>query len=123
MKQDDDNYFQYLDKSSLAYIGVFKDITLTDNQSGGNFAFSGSFSAAYGFGNKLKGTEISPLNKIMIIPAAGFKWENKNFTVNAGFEYTNNEFYGIGPLWLRLGFTYNYFFDKVRAPIKNIKWF
>ncbi len=123
MKQDDNNYFQYLDKSSLAFIGLFKDISVTDNQLGGNFAFSGSLSVAYGFGNKLKGTEISPLNKIMIIPAAGFKWENKNISVNAGLEYTNNEFYGVGPLWIRLGLTYNYFFDKVRAPLKNIKWF
>ena len=123
MKQDENNYFQYLDKSSLAYIGLFKDIPLTDNQLEGNFAFSGSLSAAYGFGNKLKGTEITPMNKLMIIPAAGFKWENRNIAINAAAEYTNNDFYGIGPLWIRLGFTYNYFFDKVRAPAKTIKWF
>lgn len=122
-KQSENLYYQYMDKSSIAYAGLFKDFSLTKNKLKDNFAFSTSLSAAWAFGNRLKGTEISPGNRLMLIPSAGFKWTNKYFSFSGSAEYMNSEFYNLGPVWFRLGFSYNYFFDKVRAPLKTIKWY
>jgi hypothetical protein len=77
----------------------------------------------YSFGNKLKGTLITPEQKFMIIPSVSLKMIKKNLTLSAGFEYLKTGFYKDGPVWFRLGCSYNYFFDKVRTYIKPIKWY
>ncbi len=79
LKTNEDLYYQYLDKSSLIYAGIFKDIPLTDNPLKSNFYFSGSLSGGYWFGNKFKGTATAPKSKFMILPAAGFKWVKNSF--------------------------------------------
>ncbi|MCU0457304.1 MAG: ankyrin repeat domain-containing protein, partial [Bacteroidales bacterium] len=115
--------YQYRDKSSVAYAGIFKDIQLTDNPMRGNFIFTGSLCAGYWFGDKFKGTDTSPESKLMILPAATFKWTKNNFSVLAGIEYMNTDFYKDWPVWLRAGVSYNFDFEFGKPPVKLIKWY
>jgi len=121
-KVSDDQYYQYQDKSSVAYGGIFKDIRLTHHPFGSNWVFSSSLVGAYAFGNKLKGTNITPGNTFKIIPSAGLGWTKDNFAIFGNLDYLKTKFYKIGPLWLRLGITYNMPLDSDKARNKNIKW-
>ncbi len=123
VRQSENLYYQYMDKNSVVYAGLFKEFSMTDKRLRDNFAFSTSLSAAYSFGNMIKGTDLTPRNKFMVIPSAGFKWTIKYFTLSGSAEYMKSDFYNIGPVWFRIGLSYNYFFDKVRAPEKTIKWY
>jgi ankyrin repeat protein len=123
IKQNESLFYQYMDKSSVVYAGLFKEFPLTDNIFRSNFLFHASLSAAYVFGNKFKGTEIVPESKFKLIPEIGLKWIKNNFTFFSCVDYMKTDFYKIGPLWGRIGFAYNFFFDYVRAPAKNIKWY
>jgi ankyrin repeat protein len=123
VKETDDLFYQYSDKSSLVYAGIFRDFRLTDNVFRGNIYFQASLSAAYSFGNRLKGTEVTPENKFRVIPSASFKWEKRIFQVFGGLEYSGSPFYKTGPLWIRIGCSANFFFDPDRAPGKIIKWY
>ena len=116
-------YNQYMDKSSIAYAGVFKDFNLTDNMFRGNFYFTAQLSAGYSFGNKFKGTEIVPAAKLRILPSASIKWMNDYMIIYTGIEYMNTDFYKVGPVWARIGCAVNFFFDNDRAPGKVIKWY
>jgi ankyrin repeat protein len=116
-------YYQYLDKSSVVYAGVFKDYPLTDNLFRGNFCFTTALSVGYSFGNKFKGTEIAQKNKFRILPSASLKWVKNDLAIFTGLEYMNSDFYRIGPVWVRMGCSYNFFFDYDRAPGKVIKWY
>jgi len=116
-------FYQYMDKSSVAYAGVFKDFTLTDNMFRGNFYFTTQLAAGYSFGNKFKGTEIVPENNLRILPSAGLKWMNDYLIIYTGVEYMNTDFYKVGPVWARIGCAVNFFFDTERAPLKMIKWY
>jgi ankyrin repeat protein len=123
MKTGENNYYQYFDKSSMAFAGIFKDFTLAEYKPGFKLAASSSLSAGYTLGSKFKGTNITPGNKLRIIPAASLKFQVNHLIFTAGIEYTNTEFYKIGPLWLRFGFAYNLFLSNTRSPIKSIKWY
>jgi ankyrin repeat protein len=123
IKQDNYVYYQDKDKSSIAYAGLFKEISLTDYQVRSNFSFVASLSAGYYFGNKLKGTNIDQGSRFLLLPSAGFKWSKNNFSMSGSVEYQKSEFYKIGPIWLRIGCSYNFFFDNIRAPGKTIKWY
>jgi ankyrin repeat protein len=123
VKVNDYTYYQYYDKSSIAYAGIFKDIPLTNHPFGGNWFFNSSVAAAYAFGNKLRGTNIAPGNQFKIIPSLGFKWTGSNISLYGNFDYMKTKFYRIGPVWLRLGIAYNMFLDNERAPGKTIKWY
>ncbi len=123
MKESEDLYYQYYDKSSMVYAGAFREFQLTDNQFKGNFYFSASLSAAYSFANKLRGTDITPGNKLRIIPATLFKYEKSILQVFAGLEYTGSQYYKTGPIWIRAGVSVNIYFDPDRAPGKIIKWY
>ncbi len=123
VKESDYLYYQYLDKSSIVYAGVFKDIPLTDNMFKSNILLSSSLSAAYSFGSKYKGTLIKPDNRFKVIPAISFKWIKNNITLISGVEFMNTDFHRIGPVWGRFGLSYNFFFDNERAPVKTIKWY
>jgi ankyrin repeat protein len=122
MKKSENLYYQYMDKGALAYAGVFKDFPLTDYTNRFNYSFSTSLLAGYSFGNKLKGTLITAENKFKVIPSASFKMTKLNLSFSLGLEYVKTEFYHNGPVWLRAGISYNYFFDNVRTKIKPIKW-
>ena len=123
IKESSDSYTQYLDKSYLVYAGLFKEFSLTDMPSKGNWAFGFNLAAAYSFANKLKGTEIVPGNKVMILPGIGLKWYNNQLTISGDLEYQSTDFYKIGPIWLRLGASYNIKLNYLRTPGKTIRWY
>lgn len=123
IREEENIFYQYLDKSSLAYAGLFREFQLTDNLLKGNYWLTGSLSAGYSFGNRLVGTLKTPGNKFRIVPAISIKWTKDNFSLISGLEFTNTEFYKIGPVWMRLGMQYSFFFNEIRAPAKNIKWY
>ncbi len=122
-KESDDLYYQYRDKSSVVYAGVFKEFPLTNNILRGNKSFYTTLSFGYSFGNKFKGTDIAPAEKFKIIPGLGFKWTRNNYFLFTGLEYSRSGFNKIGPLWARIGFAYNFYFDNSRAPGKIIRWY
>jgi ankyrin repeat protein len=123
MKQSENMLYQYMDKATVAYAGIFKDFALTDHADSFNFLFSTSITAGYSFRNALKGTYYAPDQNIKIIPAAGFKISKMNLAYYAGLEYINTPFYKNGPVWIRLGVSYNHFFDNVRTKIKPLRWY
>jgi ankyrin repeat protein len=123
VKVNDNLFYQYHDKSSVAFAGIFKDISLTNNLYKGNWSIGSSVVAAYAFGNKLKGTNITPENILKIIPSIGCKWTGTYFSVSGNIEYMKTNFYKVGPIWLRLGFAYNLFLDNNKAIGKVIKWY
>jgi hypothetical protein len=123
IKEDDKLYYQYMDKSSVLYGGIYKDFPLTENAYGFNVNFSASLLAAYSFGNKFKGTRIAPEERFNIIPSISLKWEVNNLGFFTGIEYMDTEYALISPFWGRVGFTYRLMFDNVRSPLKTIRWY
>lgn len=115
-------YTQYFDKGAMVYAGIFKDFNLTNRNKRGDLQLSASLSGAYTFGNKFKGTLISPDNSFKVIPAVSLKWTKKAISVFSGAEYIKTEYYKIGPVWFRAGISYNYYFDNLRPSLKKIKW-
>jgi ankyrin repeat protein len=122
VKESDNLFYQYMDKSYISYAGILKDFNLNRNAFYGNWYFTASIAAGYNFGNKFKGTEISPESRLRLIPSAGFWYNKDSFNFQIGLEYTNTGFYRLGPVWLRTGISYNLFFNNIRAPGKVIKW-
>jgi hypothetical protein len=116
-------YHQYLDKGYLAYAGLFKDFTLYENPFKSSVLFSATLKAGYSFGHTMKGTSDGPANEFVLIPDASIKWNKKNFSFNTGIEYIRSQFYHIGPVWVRVGFSYTLFFDKIRTDVKPLKWY
>ncbi|MBK9391474.1 MAG: ankyrin repeat domain-containing protein [Bacteroidetes bacterium] len=122
-EESEENYFQYYDKGAMIYTGLFKEFKLTNGINRWNTVFTTSLSAAYTFGNKFRGTMIYPDNKLKIIPAMAFKWTKNPLSVFAGAEFINYpDYYKIGPIWFRVGLSYNYYFDNIRIRPKKIKW-
>lgn len=122
VKNSEDVFYQYMSKESLVYGGVFKDFPLSKNTERMNIAVSSSLVAGYAFGSSLRGTTNTFDNKLKIIPSAGIKISKTNLAFNLDLEYIKSDFYHAGPIWLRFGLSYNYFFDKLRAKIKPIRW-
>jgi ankyrin repeat protein len=122
IKKSESLYYQYMDKGSLGYAGIFKDFVLTDYPGKFNYSFSASLMAGYSFGNKLKGTSMTTDNNLKVVPGVVLKITKLYLTIDLGVEYVKTEFYHDGPVWLRLGATYNYFFDNMRTKLKPIRW-
>jgi ankyrin repeat protein len=122
VKNAENVFYQYMSKESLVYGGIFKDFPLTKNTEKMNFAVSSSLCAGYTFGSSLKGTTKTFDSKLKIIPSAGVRISKTNLSFNLDLEYIKSDFYHAGPVWLRFGLSYNYFFDKIRAKIKPIRW-
>lgn len=122
-KQSEHMFYQYMSKGSVFYGGFFKDFALTDYPFKGNYSISTSLSAGYTFGNQLKGTSIVPGNKLVVMPALGLKWTKKDLSVSLGIDYFKTSFYRVGPIWLRLGASYNLYFDNIRTNGKTLKWY
>ena len=123
LKQAEHTYYQYMNKGSVAYAGLFKDFALTNYAFKGNFELSTSLSAGYSFGNELEGTLNVPKNKFKVIPSISIKWAKKDFALSLGADYMKSDFYHVGPIWLRLGASYNIYFDNVRIKAKTLKWY
>lgn len=122
-KQSENTFYQYLNKNSVFYGGIFKDFALTNYPFKGNYSISTSLSAGYIFGNQLKGTRITPGNKFVIMPAAALKWTRKDLSFSIGIDYVKTDFYHLSPLWVRLGASYNLYFDNIRTKEKTLKWY
>ena len=123
IKDSEHLYYQYFDKGYLAYAGLFKDFTIYENPFKSSFLFSTTLLAGYSFGHTLKGTLTGPVNEFEVIPDITVKWNRKNFSASLGMEYIRSQFYHIGPVWLRAGFSYTLFFDKVRTHVTPIQWY
>ena len=123
IKDSEHLFYQYMNKGYVGYAGLFKDFELTDYTFKGNYEISTSLSAGYVFGNQLKGTIVTPGNKLVIVPAISLKWTKRNLSFALGADYMKTEFYHIGPVWLRAGASYNLFFDNVRLKNKILKWY
>jgi hypothetical protein len=122
VKSSENIYYQYLDKGSIFYSGVFKDFMLTNRVDRGNLIMSASLSGAYTFGNKFRGTLVTPDKSIKVIPSFTFRYAKNAFSVFAGAEYMKSDYYKIGPVWVRTGLSYNYYFDNFRTKLKKIRW-
>jgi len=121
-KEGENLYYQYFDKGSILHAGVLKDFHLTDRVFEGNWILTLSLSEGYSFGNKLKGTDINPGNKLRFMPSTGIKWIKGNFAFSASFDYQKTDFYKIGPVWMRIGLSWLFFTNHDRDPGKIIKW-
>ena len=122
IKASDELFYQYMERGSVVYAGLFKDFVIHDNPARGNLSISTSLSAGYSFGNMIKGAYFAPANKFMVIPDISLKWNKRNLSFSMGMEYMESPFYRVGPVWLRAGCSYNLYFDKVRKQVKTLKW-
>ena len=123
VKTGESQFYQYIDRRSVFYTGLFKDIDFTDRSLNKYWYLSLSLSGAYSFGNNFKGTNLNPDHKISIVPAVQLNYQFKIINFYGGLEYLKTEFYKIGPIWFRAGFSYTFFFDNVRSPGKVITWY
>ena len=98
-QQSEHLFYQYMDKGSVVYAGLFKDFALTNYSFKGNFEISTSVSAGYAFGDQLKGTLYTSPDKFIIIPALAVNWTKRNLSFSLGANYMNSAFYHIGPVW------------------------
>lgn len=122
-KQSENLFYQYWNKNSLVYAGLFKNFLLTDNVFKANFELSASLSAGYSFANNLRGTLYKPKSKVVAIPAISLKWTKKDYSFFVGAEYIKSDFYRTGPIWIRFGGSYNLYFDNIRSKQKTLKWY
>jgi ankyrin repeat protein len=123
IKQSDNLYYQYLDKTSFAYLGIQKDFALTDKLSGNNFCLTTSLNTGYYFGDTFRGSKNGPKGKMKIVPATSLKLVMNRFSFYAGAEFMTSDFYKIGPIWYRTGCLFSFQFNNIKAPIKTIKWY
>jgi ankyrin repeat protein len=122
LKGTEDTYYQYFNRNSIIYAGIFKDYTLAESPARVKLSFSGSLAAGYLFGNILKGSYYTPDNKLKIIPSASLKLQKENFMASAGIEYMKSDFLKIGSVWGRISLSYCFFADRITNPGKTIKW-
>lgn len=123
MKNSEKLYYQYRDKSSLVYAGLFRDFKLSEVPDRYNVMLSTSLAAGYSFGNSLKGTLLTPENKFRVIPSVAVKYNGRSFFLSGGIEYIKSEFHRTGPIWLRIGIGYNYSFGNNITKIKTPRWY
>jgi ankyrin repeat protein len=123
LKQSEYIFYQYMDRGSVLYGGLFKNFSITNYAYKANLEISASLSAGYSFGNRLKGTLNAPRDKLTAIPALSLIWIKNNLSFSLGADYLNTDFYHIGPVWVRFGASYNIYFDKVRTKSKTLKWY
>ena len=122
IEENENYYYQYYNKESMIYAGLFKDLDLTHRIDRSNFIISGSLLGGYNFGNKFRGTDKAPASSFKLIPSVSLKWTINALTIFTSAEYIESEYYKIGPMWFRIGASYNYFFDNMRPRLKKIKW-
>jgi hypothetical protein len=123
IRENEDAYYQFWDRSSLAYAGIFKDFTLRESTFGPSVTFTASLMGGYSFGNRFEGSYKGPEKKVRIIPAATFRVNVSKLSFSAGLEYSNTGYYRPWPVWLRLGLSWTSFFDDVRMRLKPPKWY
>ncbi|MDR2886407.1 MAG: ankyrin repeat domain-containing protein [Bacteroidales bacterium] len=115
------SYYQYIDKSAIAFAGLFKDFTVA-GLPGRQLVVSTTLLAGYTFGNKFKGTEISPERKLTAIPGITVKWVARHVALFAGTEWHNLGYCKTGSVWATAGLSYSFYFDSMPVKQKRIKW-
>jgi ankyrin repeat protein len=123
VRETEDLFYQFWDKSSVAYAGVFKDFLVNEYPGGSSIVFTASLSGGYSFGNTFKGSYRAPENKFRIIPGATLKWNISGLYLVAGLEYTGTYYDRTVPVWLRLGIGYTTYFDNIRIKIRPPRWY
>jgi len=123
VKNTEDSFFQYYDRRYLVYAGAGKELRLIENYSEGNLSLDLNLNAGYMMVSPYRGTDIKPPDKLRIMPQAVLRWNKNNFNIYAGYEFMNTGLYRIGPGWLTFGVSYDIYFDKMRGPLKTIKWY
>ena len=121
-KSENDTYYQYFDKSSLLYGGLFREFNFTSKADRSNISFITSLSGGYAFGNKFRGTDILPDNGFKIMPGLTLRWTNGPVSVFLGGEYIKYDYYKVGPVWIRAGMSWNYSRENTKVKVKKIKW-
>jgi ankyrin repeat protein len=122
-KYEQNRYYQFYDKGSLVYAGVFKDFKIKEYADLSQLFFTTSLSGGYAFGNNLKGSTMETDKGFRLIPSAGFRLTRMKLSLNLNMEYIHSKFYHTGPIWLRAGISYNYYLDDIRTRIKPIRWY
>jgi ankyrin repeat protein len=122
VENNERNFYQYYDKSSIVYGGVFKDFRLAEPRSDMTIHATTYLSAGYKFGPEFRGTNISPGNGLKIIPGIGLLLRKNKINTGVDIEYMNPGFAGQPPFWIRFNLGYTYFVSKARMPLKTIKW-
>jgi hypothetical protein len=123
LKTDQSVYYQYYDKSSFAWAGIYKDFTITDYLFRNNLSISCSLTGGYFFGNKYKGSDKGPESKFKLSPGVAFKMERKNRVIFTGVELMTTGYSRMLPVWLRIGYSRKFSFDFSKSDGKNIKWY
>jgi ankyrin repeat protein len=123
IKEDENLFYQYMDKSSVFYAGFFREFKLTDNIIKSNYSIRASLAGAWFFGNRFKGTAVRPESQFKLIPEIDLKWSKRNIAIFSGIEFLDTKFHQIGPVWFRTGCSVNFYFDNFRASGKNIRWY
>ncbi|NLV18111.1 MAG: hypothetical protein GXY51_01315 [Bacteroidetes bacterium] len=123
VKESENTYYQYKEKSSFIYAGLFRDFNLTDNMFRSNLYFSTSLSAGYFFAENFKGTEIIPEGKFKIAPSASLKWNIRKLTIYSGVELVTTDYHKSGSIWVRTGCSINFLFSNIKTPAKTIRWY
>lgn len=123
VKENDNLYIQYLDKRYVVYAGAAKGFRLTENYRKGNLDFEINLSAGYMFCNQYRGTYIKPENRFLLTPSAVLSWSKKRVNIFMGYEYMQTGLYKAGPNWIKAGVSANIYFNRSRAPLKDIKWY
>lgn len=122
VKEENNVFYQFFDRSSVVFGGIFKDFTISEYLSDRKLMASACLSAGYSFGAKFRGTNRTPEEKIRIMPSAGLRFHMKHLMLKADLEFMNTGFYRAGPLWIRVSAAYNYYLSRTRSPGKTIRW-
>ena len=122
VEKSPDVFYQYIDKSSMVFAGLFKDFIIADNYVNKRVTLSTSLLAGYTFGNKFKGTEIFPERKMVVIPGVAIKCSYMPVTLFMGVDYLNLNYHNTGSVWATLGLSYSFYFDNTPIKQKRIRW-
>ena len=123
VKQSSETYYQYFDKRFIIYAGIGREFKLLENYSKGNLLLDLHLNAGYMMTSEYRGTNIKPPDKVRLMPQVVLRWNKGKFNVYGGYEFMNTDLYRIGPSWFSFGLSYDIYFDKMRSPVKKIKWY
>jgi hypothetical protein len=123
VEHSSDTYYQYYDRRYIIYAGIGKELKLMEHFSKGNLSLDLHLNAGYMMASEYRGTNIKPPDKVRIMPQIVLRWNKDKFNIYGGYEYMNTDLYRIGPSWFSFGLSYDVYFDKMRSPVKKIKWY
>ncbi|MFN2378811.1 MAG: ankyrin repeat domain-containing protein [Bacteroidales bacterium] len=122
-KVEDNLFYQYMDKRYVLYGGITKYFILSENYLKGDYTLDLTLNAGYMFSSTYPGTYVKPDNRLAVMPSVNIRWTKGSFSILGGVEYMGTGLYKAGPVWFRAGLSYNFLLQKVKSPLKNIKWY